>query len=421
MEKQQVIIFDSTLRDGEQAPGAAMTIGQKIDIAQSLEEMGVDVIEAGFAAASKSDAEAINRICKAVHKSTICSLSRCYEKDIRISAEALAPAIARGKGRIHVFVSTSDRHMRTKLKKTPQEVMEMTARCVAYARQFTKDVEWSAEDATRSDRDFLAKCVQTAVKAGATTINLPDTVGVMSGFQYHSFMKEIIEKANVPPSVIFSVHCHDDKGWATANSLFGIQAGARQIECCMNGLGERAGNAALEQVVMGIHTDQTEYPFYTNIDTTQIKQVSEKVACYSGFFVPHNRPVVGRVAFTHGSGIHQDGMVKALEGGEACIYGGISPEAAGYTEQIAITRHSGNNGVKYILQQQGIDPIPEVVKMVTDWVKEEGEHTKIISPAAVAEKYLKIAPLCRASHQATEYVQRKAVQEEVCDLSIANT
>lgn len=389
--KKRIIFMDSTLRDGEQAPGAAMTQTQKIEIAQRLAQMGVDVIEAGFACSSREDWCAVRQIAEIVasDKTKICSLARCNSKDIELAASAILPAIQKNAGRIHVFVATSDKHMTTKLGKTRAEVLEMIDSGVRYARKFCQDIEFSAEDAFNSDRDFLAECVRTAVQAGATTINLPDTVGEAVHFQYYEFIKEIIEKSNVSKDIVFSVHCHNDKGFATANSLFGLAAGACQVECCMNGIGERAGNAALEEIAMAIKSSPKVYPFDFQLDTRQIKGVSELVEEYTGFKIANCKAIVGKTAYSHGSGIHQDGVIKAWETGVDCIYGAVDPKESGFKEKIVITRHSGIRAVAYILKQEGVIATPEQARDVLNIAKRSGQ--KIVSPAQLrkiyAEKY----------------------------------
>ena len=385
--KKRIIFMDSTLRDGEQAPGAAMTRAQKLEIAQKLADMGVDVIEAGFAASSPEDWCAVREIAEKVasEQTKICALARCNPKDIQSAVTAIAPAISKNAGRIHVFVATSDKHIATKLGKTRAEVLEMIDKGVRYARSFCKDIEFSAEDAFNSDRMFLAECVQTAVRAGATTINLPDTIGEAVHFQYYEFIKEIIARANVSKEIVFSVHCHNDKGFATANSLFGLSAGACQVECCVNGIGERAGNAALEEIAMAIQSSPNVYPFAFQLDTRKIKEVSELVEKYTGFQVANCKAIVGKTAYSHGSGIHQDGVIKAWETGVSCIYGAVNPKDAGYTEQIVITRHSGIRAAAYILKQQGITATPEQARQVLDMAKASGK--KIISPAMMKAIY----------------------------------
>ncbi len=401
-DKKRIIFMDSTLRDGEQAPGAAMTQAQKVEIAQRLAQMGVDVIEAGFACSSQEDWDAVHAIAEKVSsdKTKICSLARCNPGDIALAATAIEPAIKRHAGRIHVFVATSDKHMKTKLGKTREEVLDMIDSGVRCAKQYCGDVEFSAEDAFNSDRAFLAQCIKTAVNAGATTINLPDTVGEAVHFQYYEFIREMIERADVAPDIIFSVHCHNDKGFATANSLFGLSAGARQVECCMNGIGERAGNAALEEIAIAVKTSPNVYPFEFQMDTTQIKSVSELVEKYTEFAVPNCKAVVGKTAFTHGSGIHQDGVIKAWENGVECIYGAVSPRMAGYRETLAITRHSGIRAVGYVLNTEGVTTSPEQAREVLNIVKKIG--AKIVTAAQ-----LKII------HQFNEHVRASKIPVEM--------
>lgn len=384
---KRIIFFDSTLRDGEQAPGAGMTLEQKVDTARHLAKMGVDVIEAGFANSSPEDFEALQIIARdiATPRTKVCSLARCHPADIRAAADAIIPAIVKKAGRIHVFVAASDKHMKTKLGKTRAEVLEMIEKGVTYARRFCPDVEFSAEDAFNADRSFLVQCVQTAIRCGATTINLPDTIGEAVHLQYYDFVKEIIERVKAPQNVVYSVHCHNDKGLATANSLFGLSAGACQVECCMNGIGERAGNAALEEIAMAVKSSPNVYPFTFRLDTHQIKEVSEVVEKYTGFQTANCKAVVGRTAYSHGSGIHQDGVIKAWEKGVSCIYGAVDPKEAGYRESIVITRHSGIRAVTYMLQQQGIKASPEEAQALLEIVKKGKE--KIVSPAQLRAYY----------------------------------
>ncbi len=385
--KQRIIFMDSTLRDGEQAPGAAMTKSQKVAIAKSLANMGVDVIEAGFACSSPEDWDAVNAIAQAVETTStkVCSLARCNPNDIQKAATALAPAIERNAARIHVFIATSPKHMETKLRMTKDEVIEAIKTGVRCARAYCNDVEFSAEDAFNSEPDFLVRCVQTAVEAGATTINLPDTVGEAVHTQYGDFIKDIITKANVGDDIVFSVHCHNDKGFATSNSMFGLMAGARQVECCMNGIGERAGNAALEEIAMAIKSSPKVYPFEFQLDTTQIKAVSELVEQYTGFFVPNCKSIVGKTAYSHGSGVHQDGVIKAWENGIDGIYGAVNPRDAGYREQIVITRHSGVRGIDYVLKQMGITSTVEQVSQMIKAVKQSGQ--KVVTPQMLKTMY----------------------------------
>src|SRR5215470_1751210 len=306
-EKDRVVIFDTTLRDGEQSPGATMTHEEKLEVAQLLDEMGVDVIEAGFPIASEGDFEAVNEIAKRTQNAVVCGLSRAGQKDIDRCAEAIKPA---KRGRIHTFLSTSPVHMKYKLQMEPKDVYELVISSVTRARNHTDNVEWSSEDGTRTEFDFLCRCVEAAIKAGATTINIPDTVGYSVPEEYFELFKRV--RAAVPNSdkARFSVHCHNDLGMAVANSMAGVRAGARQIECTINGIGERAGNAALEEVVMAMRTRNDVLPYWTNIDATKLARASKLVSAVTSFPVQYNKAIVGRNAFAHESGIHQDGMLK---------------------------------------------------------------------------------------------------------------
>ena len=344
----RVVIFDTTLRDGEQCPGATMTHEEKIEVAELLDTMGVDVIEAGFPIASDGDFAAVNEIAKRSKNSVICGLSRAAPKDIDRCAEAIKPAKRR---RIHTFLSTSPLHMKYKLQKEPHEVFEMVVAQVTRARSHTDDVEWSAEDGTRTEFDFLCRCVEAAIKAGATTINIPDTVGYTTPAEYSELFRRVIE--NVPNSdkAIFSVHCHNDLGMAVANSLAGCMGGARQIECTINGIGERAGNAALEEVVMAIKTRSDVFPFTTGIESTMLTRASKLVAAATSFPVQYNKAIVGRNAFAHESGIHQDGMLK-----NAQTYEIMTPESVGVKQtSLVMGKHSGRAAFSHKLVELGYE------------------------------------------------------------------
>ncbi|MGB9154150.1 MAG: 2-isopropylmalate synthase, partial [Alphaproteobacteria bacterium] len=294
----QIVIFDTTLRDGEQSPGATMSLQEKIAVATRLDAMGVNVIEAGFAASSQGDAECIKAVSKAVTQASICSLARAIKGDIDAAARSLEHA---KKPRIHTFVSTSDIHIEHQLRKTREEVLTIIDETVRYAKSFCDDVEWSAMDATRSDITFLSKAVDTAIRAGAKTINIPDTVGYAVPAEYLALIGALSKQF---PSVCFSTHCHNDLGLAVANSLAGVTAGARQIECTINGIGERAGNAAMEEIVMAIKTREDYFHCHTNIDTRQIYPTARFVAAITGFPIQKNKAIVGANAFAHESGIH---------------------------------------------------------------------------------------------------------------------
>lgn len=388
-EAERIIIFDTTLRDGEQCPGASMTLRQKVEIAHLLDEMGVDVIEAGFAASSEKERQSIGRICQSTVRATICSLSRCVPSDIRASAEALMGAIKQGRGRIHVFCATSDIHMAHKLEKKPIEVLRMIRDGVRYARKFTPDVEFSAEDAFRSNPDFLVKAVRVAIKAGASTINLPDTVGYGEPDEYKAFMQEMIKRVKAPKEVIFSGHCHNDLGMATANSLAGIKGGARQVECTINGLGERAGNAALEEIVMAINSHPQKYPSVAHIQTRMLTPISKVVSEASRFIVQKNKAIVGENAFAHGSGVHQDGMSKRAD-----TYQIMSPEIVGQVGTMPITSHSGWKAVEVILSAQGIvvNGIDKVGVMAV--IKKHAGRRKVVSDKRVTQLAVAFANRC---------------------------
>lgn len=346
MTKQKIIIFDTTLRDGEQSPGMSMNLEEKIMIAEALDSMGVDVIEAGFAMASNGDFEAVREVAGRIKNSVVCSLARAKPADIERAAEALKPA---RNGRIHTFMSTSEIHLKYQYKMDQSRCLEMIKESVTLARNFTDNVEWSAMDATRTEIDFLIKAVETAIKAGATTINLPDTVGYATPDDYGLLFKTIIERAAGADKAVFSTHCHNDLGLAAANALAGIRAGARQIECTINGIGERAGNTALEEVVMAIRTRHDAYPFVTNIDTTHIIRTSRLIQSVTGALVQVNKAIVGANAFAHESGIHQDGVLK-----HAGTYEIMTPESVGITKSnLVMGKHSGRHAFKDKIAQLG--------------------------------------------------------------------
>lgn len=344
----RVIIFDTTLRDGEQSPGAAMTKEEKIRIARQLEKLGVDVIEAGFAAASPGDFDAIHSIAEIIQNTTVCSLSRANERDVRKAGEAIAPA---KRKRIHTFIATSPLHMEHKLRMKPQQVKETAVKAVKIAREYTDDVEFSCEDALRSDINFLAEICQAVIEAGATTINIPDTVGYAIPFQTEAFFRELIQKTPGSDKVIWSAHCHNDLGLAVGNSLAAVSGGARQVECTINGLGERAGNASLEEVVMALKTRHDIFGLETNIDTTQIVPTSKMVSTVTGYPVQPNKAIVGANAFAHESGIHQDGVLKCRE-----TYEIMSAESVGWsTNRLTLGKLSGRNAFRTKLQELGIE------------------------------------------------------------------
>ncbi|OZA31745.1 MAG: 2-isopropylmalate synthase, partial [Polynucleobacter sp. 17-46-58] len=304
----KVIIFDTTLRDGEQSPGASMTKDEKVRIARQLERLKVDVIEAGFAASSEGDFQAISAVAAAVKDSIVCSLARANDKDITRAADALKAANAK---RIHAFLATSPLHMAVKLRMSPEEVLEQAKRSIRFARNLAEDIEFSAEDGYRSEMDFLCRVVEAVIKEGASTINIPDTVGYATPELYGEFIKTLRTRVPNSDKAVWSVHCHNDLGMAVANSLAGVKiGGARQIECTINGLGERAGNTALEEIVMSLRTRKDYFDMTCGIDATQIVPASKLVSQITGFVVQPNKAVVGANAFAHTSGIHQDGILK---------------------------------------------------------------------------------------------------------------
>ena len=307
MAKDRLIIFDTTLRDGEQSPGASMTRDEKVRIAKMLEKMGVDVIEAGFAIASVGDFESVRAVAEAVKGSTICSLARTGAEDIDRAAEALRPAES---GRIHTFIATSPIHMEYKLRMAPDNVVERAVAAVKHARNLIGDVEFSCEDASRSEYDFLCRIIEQVINAGARTINLPDTVGYGEPGEYGAMVARLMNSVPNADKAIFSVHCHNDLGLAVANSLSAVMHGARQVECTINGLGERAGNASLEELVMAVRTRADIFPVEVSVDATQIVPTSRLVSSITGFPVQPNKAIVGANAFAHESGIHQDGVLK---------------------------------------------------------------------------------------------------------------
>ncbi len=345
--KEHLVIFDTTLRDGEQSPGASMTREEKLRVARQLERMQVDVIEAGFAAASPGDFDAIQSIARIVTGSTVCSLARSNENDIRRAGEAIAPA---ARGRIHTFIATSPIHMEKKLRMSPDQVVEAAVQAVRWAREYTDDVEFSAEDAVRSDVDFLCHVFAAVIEAGARTINVPDTVGYSVPSVWGDLIRTLIARVPGADQVVWSTHCHNDLGMAVANSLSAVLAGARQVECTINGLGERAGNASLEEVVMAVRTRSDIFPVETRIDTTQIVPASKLVSQITGYPVQPNKAVVGANAFAHESGIHQDGVLKHRE-----TYEIMRAEDVGWAQnKLVLGKHSGRNAFKSRLSALGI-------------------------------------------------------------------
>ena len=364
--KKKIKYFDTTLRDGEQAPGCSMSLGEKLEIARALEKLGVDVIEAGFPVISPGDFESVKEIAGALKRATVAGLARAVPKDIDAAWEALKDAIA---PRIHVFLATSPVHMEFKLKKSPEEVLRIASEMVAYARSKCADVEFSAEDATRSEPEFLAKVVEVAIKAGATTINIPDTVGYTTPSEMAGLIRYL--KENVPgiDEVTLSVHCHNDLGMAVANSLAAVAEGATQVECTINGIGERAGNAALEEIAMSMYTRPDQFPVASGIDTTQISATSRLVYNVLGLVAPINKAIVGGNAFAHEAGIHQHGVLA-----NRATYEIMTPQSVGLVQnKMVLGKHSGRHAVEsrlaelgYSLSQEELNGLFDRFKVLAD-------------------------------------------------------
>src|SRR6202167_5033182 len=345
-EKDRVVIFDTTLRDGEQCPGATMTFEEKLEVAEMLDDMGVDVIEAGSPITSEGDFQAVSEIARRSKNAVIAGLARAHPKDIDRCAEAVKFA---KRGRVHTVIATSPLHMRVKLNMTPEQVIETSIANVARARNHVDDVEWSAEDGTRSEMEFLCRVVEAVIKAGATTVNIPDTVGYTVPDEYTHFMRPVIGGGPKLGKAGFSVHCHNDLGMAVANSLAGLAGGARQIECTVNGIGERAGNAALEEVVIAINVRNDRFPYWNKIDTTMLTRASKLVSAATSFPVQYNKAIVGRNAFAHESGIHQDGMLKHTQ-----TYEIMRPESVGVKQtSLIMGKHSGRHAFAHKLEELG--------------------------------------------------------------------
>jgi 2-isopropylmalate synthase len=395
-DKDRVIIFDTTLRDGEQSPGASMTPEEKLQVAELLDEMGVDVIEAGFPIASQGDFESVHEIAKRSQNAIIAGLARAIPGDIARAGEAVKPA---KRPRIHTFVSTSPIHLAHQMRKSEEEVLAIIATTVAQARNLVEDVEWSAMDATRTPIDYLCRCVEAAIKAGATTINLPDTVGYAVPEEYAAMFRAVRERVPGADKAVFSTHCHDDLGLAVANSLAGLSGGARQIECTINGLGERAGNAALEEIVMAIRTRGDVLPYRTDIETTMLMRASKLVSAVSAFPVQYNKAIVGKNAFAHESGIHQDGVLKNAE-----TYEIMTPESVGVrATSLVMGKHSGRHAFREKLRELGFElgdnALEDAFKRFKDLadrkkhVYDEDIEALVEDAAAIASESIRIVSL----------------------------
>ena len=422
MSQNRVIIFDTTLRDGEQSPGASMNLEEKVRIALVLEEMGVDVIEAGFPIASNGDFEAVEAVAKAVKGSTICGLARATKGDIERCAEAIKPAAS---GRIHTFLSTSPLHMKYKLQMEPEAVLAKVAESVAYARKFTDDVEWSAEDGSRTEHDFLCRCVEAAIASGAKTINIPDTVGYAVPDEYAALIAMLFNRVPNIDKAIISVHCHNDLGLAVANSLAAVVTGARQVECTINGLGERAGNAAMEEIVMALRTRADHLPYTTGVKTENITRASRLVSTITGFVVQPNKAIVGKNAFAHESGIHQDGVLK-----HAQTYEIMTPESVGLNRShLVMGKHSGRAAFKAKLKELGYDLGDNAVEDAFTRFKDLADRKKdvfdediiaLVDDAVVRGndrvKLVSLEVLCGTKHQPPSAVLELSVDGVVAEI-----
>jgi 2-isopropylmalate synthase len=367
----RVIVFDTTLRDGEQAPGASMNLAQKLSVARALAHLGVDVMEAGFPVASPGDFQAVEAIARQVEGPVICALARAARTDIDAAVSALSPA---PRKRVHVFLATSPIHREHKLKMSQQEVVRLAAGSIQYARERCEDVEFSAEDAARTEPDFLAEVVERAIEAGATTINIPDTVGYAMPAQFAALIEFLRTRVRGVERVVLSVHCHDDLGMAVANSLAALQAGARQVECTVNGIGERAGNCSLEEVVMAIRTRSDHLGLSTGVRTQNLCATSRVVAAATGFQVARNKAVVGLNAFAHESGIHQHGMIQNAE-----TYEVMRPEDVGWrSTSLVLGKHSGRHALAARLREMGHQLEPAQVDRVFEELKKLGDKKKEI-------------------------------------------
>lgn len=399
MARDQVLIFDTTLRDGEQCPGASMTVDEKIRIARQLENLRVDIIEAGFPVASSGDFEAVRAIASEIRESTVCALSRARRADIDRAMEALAPARSR---RLHTFISTSSLHMQYKLQMTPEAVLEAIGDSVRYARNLFDDVEWSCEDGTRSDMEFLCRCFEIAIKSGATTVNIADTVGYALPTEFARTVRALRERVPGMDKVRFSVHCHDDLGLATANSIAALESGARQIECTVNGIGERAGNAPLEEVVMAIYTRSAILGLSTRLRTEELAKISQMVSTITGFAVPPNKAVVGSNAFAHESGIHQHGVIA-----HRATYEIMDPASVGANEsRLVMGKHSGRHAFRQKLEQLGFNLGDNEFGDAFSRFKDFADSRKGVSDKEI------VALVRRASNKLTTYPELESLDLE---------
>lgn len=411
---ERIFIFDTTLRDGEQAPGASMNIDEKVIVARQLEKLGVDIIEAGFPAASEGDFESVKRICDEIEQAQVCGLSRTRKEDIEKTLKALEPA---HNPKIHIFIATSDIHLEYKLRMTREQVIESACSAISFAKKYLDQIEFSCEDASRSDPKYLSQVIAEAIKAGAKVINIPDTVGYALPFEFEKLVKYVRENTPGIDQVVLSVHCHDDLGLAVANSLAGVRAGARQVECTINGIGERAGNASLEEIVMAIHTRKDLLDFFTKINTEQIYPTSRLIRKITGYPIPPNKAVVGANAFSHESGIHQDGILK-----HKLTYEIMKPELVGIpSNKLILGKHSGRHAFRNRLKELGFELSDEELDQAFRKFKELADKKKEIFDedleALVMDEIIKIPRKYKLKYinvtSGTEVMPTASVQLEI--------
>jgi len=401
MDQQQVLIFDTTLRDGEQAPGFSLRTEEKVQLARQIDALGVDIIEAGFPIASPADAEAVRRIATEIRRPIIAGLARCHRADLDRAAWSLEPA---ERARIHTFIATSDLHLQAKLHLTRDQCLEMAIDAVRYARQKTDDVQFSAEDATRSDMDFLCQVVEGVIDAGATTVNLPDTVGFSTPDELHEFFVSIIERVPNADKAVFSAHCHDDLGLAVANSIAAVQGGVRQVECTVNGIGERAGNAALEEIVMAMHVRRDRMPYTVGIVHKEIFPSSEMLTLLTGERVQANKAIVGRNAFAHEAGIHQDGMLK-----DRRTYEIMRAEDVGAPwNPLVLGKHSGRHAVQKRCSDLGLNVEAEELREVYRALMVIADDRKVITDSDITDVVNRVRAAVSATGEMADAHSRPA-------------
>jgi 2-isopropylmalate synthase len=406
MSGNRLTIFDTTLRDGEQAPGFSLKIDEKLALARQLRSLGVDIIEAGFPIASDSDAEAVRSVATQVQGPVIAALARCHAKDIERAAWALAPAPRR---RIHVFIATSDLHLERKLRISREDCLRAAMSAIRLARNHTDDVQFSAEDATRSDPDFLCQIIEAVIQSGAKTINLPDTVGYSTPDEVAHFFRSVIARVPSSDQVTFSAHCHDDLGLAVANTLAALGAGARQVECTINGIGERAGNASLEEIVMAIRVRGDRLPYANNVNTQEIYASSQLLTALTGEAVQANKAIVGRNAFAHEAGIHQDGMLK-----DRRTYEIMRPEEVGVTATLVLGKHSGRHAVQRRCEQIGHNLDGQALDLVYKAVITHADREKVVNDAdltAIVGRVIGVAAKAAAAKEDRKPATAPAIQD----------